>query len=69
MGLVTVVRSNVGETLELPGNLFVRPWHYVEITGPLTAEMSEFVRVLKKARVIQVGQVLDGSPLSKTAFD
>lgn len=62
MALVTVVRSLVGVTLELPGERFVRPWHFVELTE-LSEDMRVRLRELQASRVVQLGQVLDGAPL------
>lgn len=62
MALVTVVRSLVGTTLELPGEVFVRPWHFVELTE-LSEDMRVRLRELQASRVVQLGQVLDGAPL------
>lgn len=62
MALVTVVRSLVGVALELPGPVFVRPWHFVEL-GDMSEDMRLRLRELQSARVIQIGQVLDGAPL------
>jgi hypothetical protein len=62
MALVTVVRSLVGVTLELPGPVYVRPWHFVELED-LPEEMRIRLRELQASKVIQLGQVLDGSPL------
>lgn len=62
MALVTVVRSLVGVSLELPGPIFVRPWCYVEFTE-LTDEMRLRLRELSASKVVQLGQVVDGSPL------
>lgn len=62
MALVTVVRSLVGVTLELPGPIFVRPWHFVELET-LSEDMRVRLRELAASRVVQLGQVLDGAPL------
>jgi S1-C subfamily serine protease len=62
MALVTVVRSLVGTTLRLPGEVYVRPWHFVELTE-LSDEMRVVLRGLESSRVAQVAQVLDGTPL------
>jgi len=63
MSLVTVVRSLVGVTVELPGPIYIRPWHFVELEE-LSDPMRIRLRELQASRVIQLGQVLDGSPLS-----
>ena len=62
MALVTVVRSLVGIVLHLPGGVFVRPWHFVELEE-LSDEMRSILRGLEATRVVQIGQVLDGTPL------
>lgn len=62
MTLVTVVRNLVGVTLELPGPVHVRPWHFVELTE-LSEEMRVRLRELEASRVVQLGQVQDGAPL------
>jgi hypothetical protein len=62
MALVTVVRSLVGVTLELPGPIYVRPWHFTELET-LSDDMCLRLKELQASRVIQLGQVLDGSPL------
>lgn len=62
MALVTVVRSLVGVTLKLPGEVYVRPWHFVEL-GELSEDMRLCLRELTAARVVQVHQVLDGTPI------
>lgn len=62
MALVTVVRSLVGITLTLPDRVYVRPWHFVELEE-LSGEMRDVLRALDTARVVQLTQVLDGTPL------
>lgn len=62
MALVTVVRSLVGVTLELPDQVYVRPWHFVELET-LSDDMRIRLRELQASRVVQLGQVLDGSPM------
>lgn len=62
MALVTVVRNLTSTTLELPGGIKVRPWHYTELET-LTDEMRKQLRELESYRQIQLGQVLDGLPL------
>lgn len=62
MALVTVVRSHVGVEIELPGEVFVRPWHFVELTE-LSDDMRVRLRELQASRVIQIAQVLDGAPM------
>ena len=62
MALVTVVRSLVGSTLELADGVVVRPWHFVEV-GELSDDMKSLLRELSASRVVQVSQVLDGTPL------
>lgn len=62
MALVTVVRSLVGITLELTDGVVVRPWHFVEVSE-LSEDMKALLRELIIARVVQVSQVLDGTPL------
>ena len=64
MALVTVVRSLVGITLELPGPIFIRPWHYVELEA-MSDDMVLRLKELRASRVVDLGQVLDGSPLTK----
>ncbi len=63
MPLVTVVRSLVGTTVELPEGIFIRPWHFVEL-GELSDRMRGALRVLMASRVVQIGQLRDGAPLS-----
>ena len=62
MALVTVVRSFVGMTLQLPNGVVVRPWHFVELEE-LSQEMRDVLRGLESARVVTICQVLDGTPL------
>lgn len=62
MALVTVVRSLVGATLKLPNEVYVRPWHFVELEE-LSQEMRDLLRGLESAHVVQISQVLDGTPL------
>lgn len=66
--LVTVVRSMVGAIVELPGPIFIRPWALVEVRE-LSDEMRAVLKVLIKSRVVQVGQVLNGAPLSDVRLD
>lgn len=66
--LITVVRSLVGTTLELPGPRFIRPWAQIEVLE-LNDEMREILKTLVKSKVIQVGQVLNGSPLTDVRLD
>lgn len=63
MALITVVRSLVGRVVELPGDVKIRPWHFVEL-DELTPEMKAELKALRDQRVVQLGQVLDGAPLS-----
>ena len=69
MALVTVVRSNVGERIELPGGQVVRPWCYVELQGTLGDEEKKTLKVLERAGRVQLAQVVDGAPLSTVDLD
>ena len=62
MALVTVVRSLVGMALQLPDGVVVRPWHFVELEE-LSEDMRMTLRALEATRVVQLAQVLDGTPL------
>lgn len=62
MALVTVVRNLVGSTLKLPNEVYIRPWHFVELEE-LSEDMRGVLRGLESARVVQLSQVLDGTPL------
>lgn len=61
--LTTIVRSLVGASLELPGAVSIRPWHYVEL-DKLTTEQVDVLEVYLQARHVQVSQLVDGHPLS-----
>lgn len=62
MALVTVVRNLVGSALKLPHEIYVRPWHFVELEE-LSQKMRDVLRGLESARVVTICQVLDGTPL------
>lgn len=62
MALVTVVRSFVGITLELPDGVRVRPWHFIELTE-VSSDMKTRLLELQSFRSIQIAQVLDGVPM------
>jgi len=69
VALVTVVRSLVGNELPLPDGRTIRPWCYVEIRGPLDDAMKACVRRLKDEQQVQIGQVVDGAPISNPNLD
>lgn len=60
--LITVIRSNVGHTLEVLGKS-IRPWCFVEHKGALTEEQKAELRPLVAAKTVHVAQVRDGMPL------
>jgi hypothetical protein len=63
MAILTIVRSLIGETITLPGDVNIRPWSFVEMRD-LTAEQKTEIRKLMAARRVQVSQLVDGAPLS-----
>jgi hypothetical protein len=65
MAVVTVVRSLVGRPVELPGDVTIRPWHYVELVGALSPEMRRVLYSESTNGVVQLGRVVDGSPLPR----
>lgn len=62
MARITVVRSLVGERLELPGGVIVRPWHFAELKE-VTDEQKSAIGDLSRSRQVQVCDVVDGRPL------
>ncbi len=62
MALITVVKSLIGQKLDLPGDVSIRPWAQVELEE-LSPEMKAELKELRAARKVQIGQVLDGAPL------
>lgn len=61
--ITTIVRSLVGASLELPGAVTIRPWHYVEL-GKLSIEQVDVLEVFLQARHVQVSQLIDGHPMA-----
>lgn len=60
--LITVVRSNVGRSLEVLGKT-IRPWCFIEHKGALTEEQKAELRPLVADKTVHVAQVRDGMPL------
>lgn len=61
MSRLTIVRSLVGQTLELPGEIFIRPWCFIELEE-MSTDMVQRLKILRDARVVQLAQVIDGAP-------
>lgn len=65
MPTVTVVRSMIGLPIRLPDHKeVIRPFHYVEL-GRLTKAQCEELTMLQHIGHVQLGQLLDGAPLSR----
>lgn len=55
----------MGRELDLPGDVSIRPWHYVEIVGEVSPEMKQVLRAMDANGQVQLGRVIDGRPLPK----
>ena len=68
MTTVTVVRNLTGTQLELPSEVFVRPWHFVELNGETSDETRTRLRELSAAKAVQVDLVVDGKPMHRSGL-
>lgn len=66
---ITVVRSLVGETIELPNGTKIRPWTFVELKDEdLDGNMVQRLKQLAATKHVQLAQVINGSPMNSTAL-